>query len=104
MGVTMGFVVFSLFNIAIGLACRSEKVSALRADSFTDVRQMKLLGLALLLTLVATELGFLQRILGLTHLTVWRWLVCVLFAAGLVFVDELIKVFLRWRGTRSATA
>ncbi len=103
-GVTMGFAVFSLFIVAMGLTSRSEKASVLSAESFADLRQMKLLGLSLLLTLVATELGFLQRILGLTHLTVWRWLVCVLFAAGLVFVDELIKVFLRWRGRRSGTA
>jgi len=98
---TMGFVVFSLFNVVIGITCRSEKRSVLRAENFTDRRQLKLLGLSLVLTLFATELGFLQRLLGLAHLTVWRWLVCILFAAGLLLVDELLKVILRLRDRRS---
>ena len=101
---TMGFVIFSLFNIIIGISCRSETQTALRADTFADRRQLKLLGLSLLVTILATELGFTQRIFGLTHLNGWRWLVCIIFALGLLLVDELIKVFLRRRGRRSMPA
>ena len=94
----MGFVIFSLFNVVIGISCRSEPQTALRAGTFTERRQMKLLGLAVLVTILATELGFTQSIFGLTHLNGWRWLVCIMFAVGLLLVDELVKVFLRRRG------
>ena len=94
---TMGFVIFSLFNIIIGISCRSEAQTALRADTFADRRQLKLLGLSLLVTILATELGFMQRIFGLAHLNGWRWLVCIIFALGLLLVDGLVKVFLRRR-------
>jgi Ca2+-transporting ATPase len=100
---TMGFVIFSLFNVVIAVSCRSETQTALRSDIFADRRQLKLLGVALVVTILATELDFLQRIFGLTHLNGWRWLVCIVFALGLLVVDEVVKVFLR-RGRRSAAA
>jgi Ca2+-transporting ATPase len=99
---TMGFVIFSLFNIIIGISSRSETQTALCEETFADRRQLKLLGLALLVTVLGTELGFMQRIFGLTHLNGWRWLVCIIFAIGLLLVDELIKVFLRGRAGHSA--
>jgi P-type Ca2+ transporter type 2C len=99
---TMGFVIFSLFNIVIGISCRSERETALRADTFGDRRQLKLLGLALLVTVLGTELGVTQRIFGLTHLNGWRWLVCIIFAVCLLLIDELVKVFLRRRAGRTA--
>jgi P-type Ca2+ transporter type 2C len=99
---TMGFVLFSLFNIIIGISCRSEIQTALREDTFSDRRQLKLLGLSLLVTILATELGFMQRIFGLTHLNGWRWLVCIIFAVCLLLIDELVKLFLRRRAGREA--
>ena len=101
---TMGFVIFSLFNIIIGISCRSERETAMRADTFGDRRQVKLLGLALLVTILATELGVTQRIFGLAHLNGWRWLVCIIFAVCLLLIDELIKVFLRRRAGQTAKA
>ena len=66
---TMGFVVFSLFNVVIALSCRSETDSAFNRDILSDRHQLMLYGLALLLTFLPTELGFTQRSLGLTALT-----------------------------------
>ena len=94
---SMAFVVFSLFNIIIGVTNRSETETALTRETFADRRQLKLLGLALLVTVLGTELGFLQRIFGLTHLNGRQWLTCVLFAVGLLMVDEIVKIFLRRR-------
>ena len=74
---TMGFVVFSLFNIVIGLSCRSETDSAFNRDILSDRHQLMLYGLALLFTFLPTELGFTQRILGLTSLTGDQWLLCI---------------------------
>ena len=100
---TMAYVAFSLFNIVIGLSCRSETESAFDRDTLGDRRQLQLYGLALLATLAPTVIGFLQRALGLTGLNLTHWLVCIVFAFVLLLIDEVIKFFLR-RRRRSAAA
>ena len=94
---TMAFVVFSLFNVAIGLSSRSETHSTLNADILNDRHQLMLFGLALLFTFLPTELGFLQRFLGTTSLSGDQWLLCIGLAIVLLLVDEVIKFFLRRR-------
>src|SRR5512136_350696 len=56
---TMGFAVFSLFNIVMGLAVKSETDSVFNRDVVSDRHQLFLYGLALLLTLLPTELPFI---------------------------------------------
>jgi Ca2+-transporting ATPase len=90
---TMGFGVFSLCSIVIGLAARSETRSAFNRDIFHDRHQLMLYGLALLLTLIPTELGMFE----LTRLNVNQWLICISFAFALLLVDEVIKIFMRAR-------
>jgi Ca2+-transporting ATPase len=99
---TMGFVVFSLFNVVIALSCRSETNSAFNRDVLSDRHQLMLYGLALLLTFLPTELGFTQRSLGLTGLTLEQWLLCIGSAIALLLVDEVIKFFLRRSRRRGA--
>jgi Ca2+-transporting ATPase len=107
---SIGFVAFSLLSVAMGLSARSETATAFNRDIFHDRNQVLLYGLALLMTFLATELGFLQRILGLTSLSGNQWLICIGFAIALLLVDEVIKVFLRSRrsqqeeGSGSSTA
>jgi Ca2+-transporting ATPase len=93
---TMGFVVFSLFNIAIGLSSRSETETLFQLSNFTDRRQLMLYGLALLFIIVPVELGF-PRFLGLTQLDGTQWLLCIGFAVALTLVYEVMKVVLRRR-------
>ena len=100
---TMGFVVFSLFNIAIGLSNRSETATIFQMSTVTDRRQLGLYGLALLLTFLPTELGVTQRILGLTPLDLNQWLVGIGLAFGLVLIYEVMKFFLR-RGQKQGEA
>jgi Ca2+-transporting ATPase len=104
--VTMGMVVFSLFNIVVAFSCRSETGSAFNRDVLSDSRQLMLYGLALLLTLLPTVLDFLQRILGTTSLTGDQWIQCIIFAIALLLVDEVVKFFQRRsrRGTVDAPA
>jgi Ca2+-transporting ATPase len=92
---TMAFVVFSLFNVVIALTCRSETRSAFNRDILHDRHQLMLYGLALILILLPTELGFTQRTLGLTSLTRDQWFIAIAFAFALLLVDEVIKVILR---------
>jgi Ca2+-transporting ATPase len=99
---TVGFVVFSLFNIIIGLSTRSETASAFNREIISDRHQLSLYGLSLLMIILATRLDFLQSILGLTGLNADQWIICIAFAIALLLVDEVIKVFLR-RRRREAT-
>ena len=91
----MAVVVFSLMNVALALGARSATETALDRDSISGRRQLLLYGLALLFTVLSTELGLLQRILGTTSLTGGQWLLCIGLAAGLLLVGELIKLVLR---------
>jgi Ca2+-transporting ATPase len=100
---TMGFVVFSLFNVVIGLAARSETQSVFNRDILGDRRQLGLFGLALLLTVLPTEVDFLANRFDLTSLAGEnRWLICIGFAVALLLVDEAVKFFLRRSRSRQA--
>jgi len=101
---SLAFVVFSLFSVVIGLSCRSETHSAFNRDIFSDRNQLMLYGLALLLTFLPTELGFMQRILGTTSLSGNQWLICIVFAFALLLVDEVIKFFMRRRRSKEQPA
>ena len=63
-----------------------------------------LYGLALLFTLLSTELGILQRILGTTSLTGGQWLMCIALATALLLVSELVKLVLRHRSPKTTPA
>ena len=94
---TMGFVAFALLSIAMGISARSETATAFNSDIIHDRNQLLLYGLALVITILSTEMGFLQRNLGLTPLTRDQWLTCIGFAILLLLVEEVIKFFLRRR-------
>jgi P-type Ca2+ transporter type 2C len=97
---TMGFAVFCLFSVVVGLSARSETRSAFNREVFHDRHQLMLYGLALLLTLLPPGLGMF----GLTSLNVNQWLICISFAFALLLVDEVIKVFMRARRKASQPA
>jgi Ca2+-transporting ATPase len=92
---TVAMTVFSLFNIFLGLSARSETKTAFNRDILSNRDQLKLYGLALLLTILATELGFLQRSFETTSLMLRGWLFCIGFSFGLLLIDEVIKFFMR---------
>ena len=92
---SMGFVVFGLMAVTMGVSARKEIDSAFNTDIFNESKQLMLYGFALLITLLATELAFLQRMLGTTSLSGDQWLICVGFAIALLLVDEVVKFFLR---------
>jgi len=97
--ITAGYVVFSLFNVGLGLNSRSETESIFNRETLSDRRQLGLYGLTLLFTLLGTELGFLQRIFGTTSLDGNQWLAGILVAFIVVVVDEVIKFFMRRRSS-----
>ena len=84
-------------------ACATSAAASSIARRCRVARQLRLFGMSLLLTLLATELGFLQRIFGTTSLTLNQWLVCIGVALSLLVVEEVIKFYLARRGEQPAT-
>ena len=99
---TMAFVVFSLFVVISGLSCHSETQTAFNRNILHDKNQVLLNGLALLFIFLPTELGFLQRGLGLTSLSGNQWLLCIGLSFVLLIVYEILKIFLRSRRKHDA--
>jgi Ca2+-transporting ATPase len=94
---TMGFVVFSLFNVALGLSARSETQTVFNRDNLSDRRQLQLYGLALLLIVLPVEFGIGARIAKTTEISGEQWLICIAFALVMLLIDEVIKYFMRRR-------
>ncbi|HSO50466.1 MAG TPA: cation transporting ATPase C-terminal domain-containing protein, partial [Acidimicrobiia bacterium] len=94
---TMGFALFSVFNIVLGLTSRSETDSVFTRETVSDSRQLLLVGIAFAFTILPTQLDFLQRWLGLTELTGYQWLIVLGLGMALVLVDEVVKIFMRSR-------
>ncbi len=97
---TMGFVVFSLFNIALGLSARSETGTVFNRDNVSDRRQLGLYGLSLLFVLLPVEFGIGQRILNSAPISGEQWLLCIAFAIAMLLIDEVIKFFMRRRRSK----
>ena len=97
----MAVTVFSLMNVALGLSARSETRTIFSREIVSDRRQLTLYGGTLLAIVLATELGVLNRILDTTSLTGGQWLVCLALAAGLIVVEEVVKLILRRRAPAS---
>jgi Ca2+-transporting ATPase len=91
--ITIGFVVFSLLNIVVGLSLRSDRQSIFSHDLIPGLRQLGLFLLSLVLTLVGTFI--IRTILGTTPLSGVQWGICIGFSLGLIGIEEAIKVFKR---------
>jgi Ca2+-transporting ATPase len=93
--ITMGFVVFSLLSIALGLSARSETESMFSRDFLPGWRQLGLYGTALFFVLLGTFL--LRTISGTSPLTTEQWLICLFLTAGFIVIEEITKFFIRLR-------
>jgi Ca2+-transporting ATPase len=89
---TMGLTVFSFFNIWFALETSDEENSLFSADHRPSATLFKATGGALLATLVATELGLLNRILNTTQLTLEQWGVCLLVSLSIIVIAEVRKL------------
>ena len=49
-------------------------------------------GLSVLTIILATEFGFLQRLLGTASLTVDQWAICIVVSLSLIVVEEVRKL------------
>ena len=95
---TMTAVVVAFATVLSGISLRR-----IREPGFTGPLKtaLKLAAIPLVLTVLATELGFLQAALLTTSLTLTQWLLCAALAAITPAVIELDKALQRRRATGS---
>lgn len=92
---TMGVTTFAIANLVFSFTARDELRSVLSPETFDDRRFVVTSLMSAVAIILATESGFLQRILDTVSLSGNQWLVCI--AGGLVIgvVSELRKLLLR---------
>jgi P-type Ca2+ transporter type 2C len=99
---TMLLTTLSIFHIFSGLSARDELGTLFKRASIPGWSQLRLYGLAIIVVVLGTELGILQRILDTTELTRNQWLVCIGVASSLLVVEEITKFILRRRQSPDA--
>jgi Ca2+-transporting ATPase len=97
---TMGMTTLALMHIVAALEAREPTGTIFSRYTIANRRFVYLIGVALLATLLVTELGFLQRIFDTTSLTSSQWGVCLLGPIIYVAVVELGKLIDRRAGQR----
>jgi Ca2+-transporting ATPase len=99
---TMLLTTLSLFHLAGGLLARDQVNTIFDRSAIPGTIQLRRYGIALVAIVAVTALGFLERIFSTVSLSFSQWWICIGIAASLVFVEELIKVFVRRRARREA--
>ena len=89
---TMGLTTFSLCQVWFAIETSDEDRSAFGIHTLHNAVLMKAVGGALLVTVLATELGFLNRLLDTVSLTVDQWLVCIGASLTVILVAEIRKL------------
>ena len=89
---TMGMTTFSLFRLFSSLENADANESVFGGSILVNRPLLIATGLSVLTIILATELGFLQRLLGTVTLTVEQWVVCIVVALSLIVVEEARKL------------
>jgi len=92
---SMLLVCLSFFHIVMGLCARSDRDSMFSQDAIPGWNQLRFYLAALILTILSTELNFLQRLLSTVSLCMNKWFACLAIALILVVVEEGYKFYLR---------
>jgi Ca2+-transporting ATPase len=90
-GRSMGLATFSFMNVAFALAVKDMRHSALSMETLTDRNLMIGTGVGLLVTVLASELGVLQRLLGTVPLTFEQWVICIVVGLAVLVASEIRK-------------
>ena len=101
---TMGLTTLSLMHIVAALEVREPKGTVFARYAVANRRFVQLIGAALALTFLVTELAPLQRIFDTVSLTSTQWGVCLIGPIAYVALVELWKLFDRSRSGRGPVA
>jgi P-type Ca2+ transporter type 2C len=101
---TMGLTTFSLFRLFSSLETADEDESLFGGSILGNRPLLIATGMSVLAIVLATELGFFQRLLGTVNLTVDQWVICIGVAASLIVVEEVRKLLRIRTGDEPAPA
>ncbi len=89
---TMGVTTFALFRLFHSLETADQDVSLFSGSILGNRPLLIATGLSVLTIILATELGFLQRLLGTVALSAEQWVICIVVALSLLVVEEVRKI------------
>ncbi|HEY9292764.1 MAG TPA: HAD-IC family P-type ATPase, partial [Microlunatus sp.] len=92
---TMGLTAASLLHITAAVEWRDPRRTAFSRETIANGRFNLLVLTALGLTVLATGLGILNRILDTVQLDSRQWTVCLLAVVGYLLLSEIEKIFVR---------
>jgi Ca2+-transporting ATPase len=89
---TMGLTAFAFTNVWFALETSNEDLSLFNAASLANPTLLKTAGLALVATVLMSELGLLNRILDTVNLTVDQWVIAFVASLGVLVIAEAKKL------------
>jgi len=89
---TMGLTVFSLADIWFATETSDPRHSILSIDLVGNSVLFKGVGLAVLVTIAAAELGILNRFLDTTDLGIDQWVICIVVSLAVSIAAEVTKL------------
>jgi Ca2+-transporting ATPase len=89
---TMGVTTFALFRLFHSLETADQDASLFSGSILGNRPLLIATGLSVLTIILATELGFLQRLLGTVALSAEQWVICIVVALSLLVVEEVRKM------------
>jgi Ca2+-transporting ATPase len=101
---TMALTTLSLGTIVAALVNRDELGTVFQRAAWTNRHFIRSMGVVALLTVLVTELGFLQRWIGTESLNAEEWAICIVGALVVLAVDEIRKAIERGYRSREASA
>jgi Ca2+-transporting ATPase len=97
---TMAFVTLSLCELFRAYTVRSERLSIFKLGVFANKYMQYAVGFSILLLVLVVGVPFLQPIFNTHFPSVREWSVIISFSLLPAILEELIKVYLRWRDGR----
>jgi Ca2+-transporting ATPase len=94
------FVLFQFFNI---LNVRSDRNTVFRRQTLGNKQLWGALAAVLALQVAVTHFGPMQRLFDATSISASQWVVCILVASSVLWLEEARKMVLRSRDTGEAT-
>ena len=101
---TMAFVTLSLCELFRAYTVRSERLSIFRLGVFSNKWMQYAVGFSILLLIVVVSVPFLQPIFNTHFPSLREWGVILSFALVPAAVEEITKVYLRWKDGRRANS
>ena len=89
---TMAVTTFAFFRLFSSLETADEERSLFSGYLLDNPPLLKASAISVVAIVLATELGLLQRFLGMVNLTGDQWLVCVVVALSIVVIEEIKKL------------